>query len=132
MRNMSFALTTAQVRAGTKIVTRRMGWTFLKPGDLVRPVVKSQGLKRGEKVEVIREPLRIVSVRREALERLGVEESYGRLECTLEGFGDHATLSEPRAFIEFFCRTHACRPEDLVTRIEFEYTWGNGEEDGCT
>ncbi len=122
MRNMSFALTTAQVRTGTKTVTRRTGWTFLKPGDLVRPVVKSQGLKRGEKVEVIRAPLRIVSVSREALERLGVEEVYGRPECAREGFGDDPVLCRPQDFIEFFCRTHACRAEDLITRIEFEYT----------
>ncbi len=122
MRNMSFALTTAQVRAGTKTVTRRMGWTFLKPGDLVRPVVKSQGLKRGEKVEVIRVPLRILSVRREPLERLLLESRYGLMECVREGFRDDPVLCWPQDFVEFFCRTHASRPEDLVTRIEFEYT----------
>ena len=122
MRNMSFALTTADVRAGTKSVTRRMGWLFLKPGDLVCPVVKSQGLKRGEKVEVIRAPLRIISVRREALVDLLIDEAYGRRECALEGFGDDPVLCRPQDFIEFFCRTHACGPGDLVTRIEFEYT----------
>ena len=122
MRNMSFALTTAQVRAGTKTVTRRMGWMFLNPGDLVRPVVKSQGLKRGEKVEVIRGPLRIVDVRREALERMLLESQYGLMECVHEGFGDDPVLRRPQDFIEFFCRTHACGPGDLVTRIEFEYT----------
>ncbi len=122
MRNMSFALTTAQVCAGTKTVTRRMGWMFLRPGGLMRPVVKSQGLKRGEKVEVIRGPLRIVSARREALVDLLIDETYGRQECAREGFGDHPTLSVPRSFMEFSCRTHACGPGDLVTRIEFEYT----------
>ena len=122
MRNMSFALTTARVRAGTKTVTRRRGWMFLKAGDLVRPVVKSQGLKRGEKVEVIRGPLRIVSVRREALVDLLIDETYGRRECALEGFWDDPVLCHPQDFIEFFCQTHACGPGDLVTRIEFEYT----------
>ncbi|MGC8519102.1 MAG: hypothetical protein ACP5P4_11340 [Steroidobacteraceae bacterium] len=122
MRNMSFALTSAQIRAGTKTVTRRMGWTFLKRGDLVRPVVKSQGLKSGEKVEVIRAPLRIISVRREALADLLNGEMYGRQECALEGFGDHPVLCRPLDFVVFFCRTHACRPGDLVTRIRFEYT----------
>ncbi len=119
---MSFALTTAQVRVGTKTVTRRMGWMFLKPGDLVRPVVKSQGLKRGEKVEVIRAPLRIVSVRREALVDLLIDEACGQRELALEGFGDDPLLCRPQDFIEFFCRTHACGPGDLVTRIEFAYT----------
>ena len=122
MRNMSFALTTAQVRAGTKTVTRRMGWLFLKQGDRVCPVVKSQGLKRGEKVEVIRAPLRILGVRREALVDLLIDEAYGRRECAREGFGDDPLLCRPQDFIEFFCRTHACGPGDLVTRIEFEYT----------
>ena len=122
MRNMSFALTTAQVRAGTKTVTRRMGWLFLKPADLVCPVVKSPGLKVGEKVEVIRAPLRIISVRREALVDLLIDETYGRRECALEGFGDDPVLCRTQDFILFFCRTHACGPGDLVTRIEFEYT----------
>ena len=122
MRNMSFALTTAHVRAGTKTVTRRMGWLFLKPADIVCPVVKSPGLKFGEKVEVIRAPLRIMSVRREALVDLLIDETYGRRECALEGFGDDPVLCRPQDFILFFCRTHACGPGDLVTRIEFEYT----------
>lgn len=122
MRNMSFALTTAQVRSGTKTVTRRMGWMFLKRGDLVRPVVKSQGLKRGEKAEVIRGPLRIVSVRREALDRMLDESRYGLMECAREGFADDPVLCRPQDYIEFFCRTHGCGPQDLVTRIEFEYT----------
>ena len=122
MRNMSFALTTPQVRSGTKTVTRRLGWKFIKAGDLVRPVVKSQGLERGEKVEVIRGPLRIVSVRREALVDMLIDQAYGERECTLEGFGDDPLLWRPQDSIEFFCRTHACGPGDLVTRIEFEYT----------
>ena len=66
MRNMSFSATTEQIRNGTKTVTRRLGWTFLKPGDVVMACVKCQGLKKGEKVEKIR-PIRIVSVRKEPL-----------------------------------------------------------------
>jgi hypothetical protein len=31
---MSFALTTEQIRVQKKTVTRRLGWEFLKPGDL--------------------------------------------------------------------------------------------------
>ena len=38
MRHMSFALTTKQIKSRTKTVTRRLGWTFLKPGDLIQPV----------------------------------------------------------------------------------------------
>ncbi len=122
MRNMSFALTTAQVRTGTKTVTRRMGWRFLKAGDLVRPVVKSQGLKRGEKVEVIRAPLRIVDVHRERLSRLTADMIYGFEECRREGFGEDPVLYQPQDFVVFFCWTHGCAPADIVTRIAFEYT----------
>ena len=46
-RNMSFALTTEQFKARTKTVTRRFGWWFLKPGDVVRGVEKAMGLKPG-------------------------------------------------------------------------------------
>jgi len=50
MRNMSFFLTTDQIRNKTKTVTRRDGWLFLKPGDIVQACVKCQGLKKGEKI----------------------------------------------------------------------------------
>lgn len=48
MRNMSFALTTDQILAGTKTVTRRLGWLRLQPGDHLRPVRKCMGLRPGE------------------------------------------------------------------------------------
>ena len=64
MRNMSFMLTTAQIRAGTKTVTRRLGWKFLKPGDRLMACVKCQGLGKGGKIEKIRE-IEVVSVRQE-------------------------------------------------------------------
>ena len=48
MRNMSFAMTTEAVRNQTKTVTRRFGWWFLKPGDMVQPVEKAMGLRKGE------------------------------------------------------------------------------------
>ena len=50
-RNMSFAITTSQVRDRSKTVTRRLGWRFLKRGDVVCAVVKNMGLKKGEKVQ---------------------------------------------------------------------------------
>ena len=33
MRNISFSLTEEQFLNGSKDVTRRLGWLFLKPGD---------------------------------------------------------------------------------------------------
>lgn len=47
---MSFALTVPQIQAGTKDVTRRLGWQFAKAGDLIRPVRKCMGLKPGAKI----------------------------------------------------------------------------------
>jgi hypothetical protein len=114
MRNMSFSLTTDQIRNGTKTVTRRLGWKFLKPGDLVRPVVKAMGLKKGEKVQPIRGPLRIVDVRREPLSRMYKEHSS----TCREGFPG----MRPMEFILMFCKHMKIKPNDLVTRVEFEYT----------
>jgi hypothetical protein len=123
MRNMSFALTTPQILAGTKTVTRRLGWEKLKAGDLIRPVKKGMGLKPGEKVEVLRDPLRVVSVRRERLDRLTTDLGYGFAEVAAEGFGEHPTYRWPSEFVKFFCSTHRpCEPGWTVTRVEFEFT----------
>jgi len=40
MRNMSFSMTTPQFKTRTKTVTRRLGWWFIQPGDLVYGVEK--------------------------------------------------------------------------------------------
>ena len=120
MRNMSFALTTAQIQNELKTVTRRLGWLNLKPGDMVRPVRKCMGLKQGEKIDPLRDPIRVVSVRREQLQHMALGD-YGAMECRREGF-QHMT---PHEFIEMFCASHkGCKPETVVTRIEFEYTHG--------
>ena len=110
MRNMSFSATTEQIRAGTKTVTRRLGWTFLKPGDVVMACVKCQGLKKGEAVEKIR-PLRIVKVSREKLQRIP------KNDLALEGFSDMSKWG----FIDMFSKMNKCERWDEVNRIEFEY-----------
>jgi len=118
MRNISFALTTDQVVQGTKTVTRRMGWKFLKPGELLQPVRKCMGLRPGEKLEKLRGPIRVVSVRRELLWEMWLQPAYGDEECRREGFPD----MKPYDFIDMFCRTHkGCDEGTEVTRIEFEY-----------
>lgn len=117
MRNMSFALTTEQVRNRTKTVTRRLGWEFLKPGDLVRAVKQCQGLKKGEKVEPLA-VLRVVDVRREPLHYIETGSIvHGSAEVTKEGF-PHMRCDD---FVDFFAESHRCTPYDVVTRIEFEY-----------
>lgn len=122
MRNMSFALTTEQVMEGTKTVTRRLGWLHLKVGDQIRPVRKCMGLRPGEKLDVLRDPLTVVSIRREPLSDMTNDPDYGFRECALEGFQHHPDYQWPSRFIAMFCATHkGCTPETIVTRIEFAY-----------
>lgn len=111
MRNMSFTATTDQILRRQKSVTRRLGWTFLKPGDLVMAVVKGQGLKKGEKVERLG-VIRIVSVRREPLSAITADD------VVREGFPDVS----PPEFITMFRRMNRGLPWQVVTRIEFAYT----------
>ena len=110
MRNMSFALTTAQFRRREKTVTRRLGWANLKPGEIVMGVVKCQGLKKGETVEKLG-PIRILSVTREDLWAMALSD------CAKEGF-PHMTTGE---FIEMFSKHNKCDDYATVTRIEYEY-----------
>lgn len=121
MRNISFMLTTDQIKARTKTVTRRIGWAKLVPGQLLRGVEKGMGLKAGEKVKELA-VIRVVSVRQEPLKAMSDDFEYGFSECEKEGFGDHATLRWPSQFVKFFCNSHrGCTPQTMVTRIEFEY-----------
>jgi hypothetical protein len=119
MRNISFALTKRQIRNQTKTVTRRVGWSWLKPGTLLQPVEKSQGLKKGERVKRVGAPIRVTSVRRERLSALLRKEPYGSMEVQREGFGGEMT---PGVFVWFFAESHDCSEDAFVTRIEFEYT----------
>ena len=118
---MSFMLTTDQVRARDKTVTRRAGWEKLRPGDLLCAVVKGMGLKAGETVQRLA-IIRVLNVRREPLEAMTVDVDYGFEECIKEGFGDHPSLRFPSEFVAFFCASHrGCTPNTVITRIEFEY-----------
>lgn len=117
MRNMSFALTAMQMLEGTKTVTRRLGWLHLKVDDQLCPVRKCMGLRPGEKVEVLRDPIRVLAVRREPLRAMLDDLQYGRLECEREGFGSLT----PAAFVAMFRTTHGCELDSMVTRIKFTY-----------
>ena len=117
MRLMSFRLTTGQILGQSKTVTRRLGWTFLQPEDLIQAVEKSQGLKKGEQVRRLA-VLRVVSVRRERLGRMLDEPAYGQRECEREGF----PMDTPQDYVDLIRRTHGAVTNDtVITRIEFEY-----------
>jgi len=112
-RNMSFMLTTEQVRAGTKTVTRRAGWWFLNPGEIVNACVKCQGLRKGEKIEKIRQ-IRIVSTRSEPL--FDIDDYPDN--CAREGFPEMSTSE----FVLMFMASHkGCQEDTVINRIEFEY-----------
>lgn len=109
-RNMSFSMTTEQVRNKTKTVTRRLGWNFLKPGDVLNAVEKAQGLKKGEKVKGICQ-IRIISKRRERLCLIT------RKEIEKEGFPG----MYKHEFIRMFCKANKAHWNLTINRIEFEY-----------
>lgn len=110
MRNISFMLTAEQFTNGTKDVTRRLRWLNLKPGDRLCGVLKSQGLKKGEKLHRLG-VIEVVSKRRERLDAITGYEVHR------EGF----PLMTPAQFISMFCSHMKCEPSTIVTRIEFTH-----------
>lgn len=146
MRNISFSLTTSQVRTSfetrvvIKDVTRRLGWWNVQPGELLMGCEKCMGRRPGE--PLVR--LGVVRVLTAAPEQLGtlLLEPYGTTEARREGFCHWTQFpfknpEEQRrvrgknlgaAFVEFFM-AHAKRvtPETEVNRISFEYLWDHPE-----
>ena len=117
MRRMAFSHTSSQILDRSKTVTRRTGWRYLKPGDLIEAVEKSRGLKKGERVRTLG-VLRVVNVRVEPLSRLVTDARYAEDELPREGFPCWSRDD----FIAMFLRVNSLRSTAVrVTRIEFEY-----------
>lgn len=117
MRMMSFMLTTPQVRARTKLVTRRIGWLDAKPGQRVIAIEKGQGLRKGECVRKLA-MIEFTEVNREPLADIATHPG----DVALEGFPQ---MSEAE-FVAMFCRHHsmrsrACTPATVITRLAFKY-----------
>jgi len=117
MRNMSFSLTTPQFLDGSKDVTRRFGWWFLKPGDRVMAVEKAMGLKKGEKIKHLGE-IEIVSATKEPINAMSTNLDYGFDELKREGypFG----IEWPSIFVETMCQKFGVDILEPVNRIEFK------------
>jgi hypothetical protein len=121
---MSVAYTADAVIERRKTVTRRIGWTFLKPGDTLTLCRKVQGRRRRdgtvEPLERLAE-VEVLSVTREPLEWLYRDDepgSYARDEVDAEGFPD---LS-PREFVRrFFLDAQKLDLSTEVTRVEWRY-----------
>lgn len=136
MVNMSFHITKKQFLDGSKDVTRRIrhysknnpkevvGWGKLKPDGHFSAVEKSQGLRKGERInyfgqcicisnepeplnEIIKRPYRNVT--------WDGAVSSNRSEMAREGFPD-LTAKE---FVDMFCAEMKCHPTTIVNRIEF-------------
>jgi hypothetical protein len=112
-RLMSVTLTVAAVRDRTKTVTRRLGWTQLKPGDRLTLCRKVMGRRRKDGTV---EPLdrlaevEVTSVRREPLRAITADD------VRKEGF----TVT-PAEFVAFFVEHMGCPVDTEVTRIEWRY-----------
>jgi len=121
MRLASFFYTVPQMEEEIKSVTRRMGWWWLLQKDLVNEQVivlavqKSQGRKKGEPIVPIY-PIRILSARKEPLNRMITDVRYGYDEVIKEGFPNWT----PYQFVEFICDMHKCKPDIEVNRIHFK------------
>lgn len=117
MRRMAFSHTSPQILDRSKTVTRRTGWRYLKPGDLIEAVEKSRGLKKGERVRTLG-VLKVVSVRVEPLSKLVTDARYAEDELPREGFPCWSRDD----FIAMFLRVNGLKSTAVaVTRIEFEY-----------
>lgn len=124
-RLMSVAFTEDAVRDRTKTVTRRKGWTFLKPGDRLTLCRKVMGRKKGEPLVRICD-VEVVDVRREGLgDILLLDADEGYAEVEREGFPGMS----PWAFLaRYFVGAQGMLPSrDDVTRIEWRYLDEGGE-----
>lgn len=110
MRRMSFMLTTRQLLERSKTVTRRLGWEFLKPGEVLLAVDKCMGLKPGQVSQTLA-TIQVISATRVSLDKIDA------LDVAREGFPG----MEPEAFVAMFCKHMKCAPDTPVTRIEFRY-----------
>lgn len=106
----SFALTTPQIIARSKRVTRRSGKREYIAGQHFWAVDKIMGFKKGEHPNRLA-LLRVVSSRWEPLDTITLEE------CVLEGFPDYG----PSGFMAMYCRANKVQHDSLVQRIEFDY-----------
>jgi hypothetical protein len=130
---MSVAHTEQAVVERRKWVTRRTGWLFLQPGDYLTLCRKVMGRKKGEPLVRLAE-VRVIDVRRERLDEIpwfdvtleglrlddldawGLERRHGRMPAQ-DGPG-----SVEASFVRFFTAHMGGAPDQVVTRIEWDYT----------
>jgi hypothetical protein len=112
MRRMSFSLTKEAIITQRKTVTRRQGWSNLKVGDIIQPIEKGMGLKKGEKQKLLGCPIVITSIELEPIEAIEI------YDVVLEGFHDFTT----EEFINMYCKANKVKPYQDCHVIRFDYT----------
>ena len=120
MRHMSFTRTPQQMRDGTKTVTRRHpdAWKNLHSDETVQPVLRTQGLQKGERHEFLCPPIEILFNWVEPVEAITIEE------VASEGFPDltvHEFCALLRASGAIAVVGHS-PPREFTRRIEFRHT----------
>ena len=120
MRHMSFTRTPQQMRDGTKTVTRRHpdAWKNLHSDETVQPVLRTQGLQKGERHEFLCPPIEIISNEVEPIAAITIEEVIS------EGFPDltvHEFLALLRSTGAIAVVGHS-PPREFTRRIEFRHT----------
>ncbi len=119
MRNISFIATKEQVRERTKDVTRRVGWSDLKPGDRLMACEKCQGRRNGEPLVRLGE-IEVVSNTPEPFNALVTiyTPDAALEELRREGFPE----STPAAFVRLLRELNPkAADDDRINRIEFRY-----------
>ena len=133
---MSVSHTADAVEARKKVVTRRLGWRFLRAGDTLTLCRKVMGRKPGEPLERLAE-VEVVSVWREQLcemTALEVEREGVPAEVFMPGWwtrglpvvreGCHGEVMQDavvEAWVTWFAATMHCKPNDEITRIGWRY-----------
>lgn len=109
MRRASFAITPRQMLARTKTHTRRLGWTWAKPGMRLRAMVKTRGVRVGDERDL--GIIEIVEVRREPLNAIT------QADVIAEGFPEWT----PDDFVRMFVEANRCAPDVEVTVVVFRH-----------
>lgn len=113
-RLMSVSHTEQAVVERRKTVTRRLGWTFLKPGDRLTLCRKVMGRRNGEPLVRLAE-VEVVSLRREPLQDMDPDDVAREAVPGLE------EVFDPFDWVQWFAETMHCNPWTEVTRIEWRY-----------
>lgn len=128
-RLMSVTLTEAAVLRRQKTATRRLGWKNLTPGTRLTLCRKVMGRRRkdGSVEPLVRlAEVEVVSVRRERLWDITDEDIVreGVDPALFEEVYTDTGQPTPQAWIVWFCEHMNCRPDTVVTRIEWRYLDG--------